>query len=555
MKLPTICLPDPSQLQLEDVHVQTDPPQVILTMTTVQPTATCPLCHEVAQRIHSHYGRTVGDLPWAGIPVELRLQVRRFFCRNPSCKRRIFTERLSTVVAPWGRRTQRLTAIQQQIGLVAGGTGGTRLCKTLAIPVSIDTILSQLRKLNLATGATPAVLGVDDWAQRKGHTYGTILVDLERSVVIDLLPDRTPETLAQWLHTHPGIEIISRDRAEAYAEGARNGAPTATQVADRWHLLKNLAEALFKVLQQHHQIIERTLARTQSDVTATIASALSATHAAPETIVSPSEVAPPVAGEVQLTLAGQQRTQRVEQVQQLYQQGWTKRAIAAHLHLDPKTIRRYLNLSCPLLPQRRTRRSILDAFKPYLLARWQTGCHNAAQLFRELQSQNFTGKSSIVRLYLRELRQHLGVPPGALRGQGTMGGRTQPPTLRTLLWSILGKSEAFTDEEQQLINLLMAAHPKLALTIRLAQDFAAMVRQRQVDQLPAWLDRAVQSGSTAFYNFARSLQRDYQAIQAALSLPWSNGPTEGHINRLKCLKRQMYGRAKFDLLRLRLLVT
>lgn len=556
MKIPTIFLPDPTQIHLEDMHVQVNEPQVILTMTTSQSTAECPVCHEVAQRVHSHYRRTVGDLPWAGIAVKFHLQVRRFFCGNLQCKRKIFTERLPTVVAPWGRRTQRLTAAQQGIGLVAGGTGGAKLCKLLAMPVSLDTILCQLRQLNLPSELTPRVLGVDDWAQRKGHTYGTILVDLERRAVIDLLPDRTGETLTQWLRAHPGVEIISRDRAEAYAEGASNGAPTATQVADRWHLLKNLGEALFKVFQRHHQVIEHTLVSTPSAIPTTAASARAEATAIVETIVPIPEVTVPVEAETQLTDAGQRRTQRVDRVQQLYQQGWTKRAIAAHLHLDPKTIRRYLNLSVPLVRQRRTRRSKLEPFKPYLWERWQAGCHNAAQLFRDLQAQNFQGKSSIVRTYIRALRHQAGVPSRSHSSQDTTAGPAQPPpTLRTLLWCILGKPESQTEEEQQLINHLIAAHPKLAVTIRLAQDFAAMVRQRQVDQLPAWLARAAHCENTAFRNFARSLQRDYGAVSAALSLPWSNGPTEGHINRLKCLKRQMYGRAKFDLLRLRLLTT
>lgn len=422
------------------------------------------------------------------------------------------------------------------------------------MPVSLNTILCQLRQLNLSPGLTPRVLGVDDWAQRKGHTYGTILVDLERRTVIDLLPDRTRETLTQWLREHPGVEIISRDRAEVYAEGASNGAPTATQVADRWHLLKNLGEALFKVLQRHHQTIERTLANTQNASATTLTSEMAEVSAIPNMVTPIPEVTTSVEGEMQLTDAGQRRTQRVDRVQQLYQQGWTKRAIAAHLHLDPKTIRRYLNLSVPLVQQRRTRHSMLEPFKPYLWERWQAGCHNAAQLFRDLQAQNFQGKSSIVRTYIRALRHQAGVPSRSHSSQDTTAGPAQqPPTLRTLLWCILGKPEAQTAEEQQLINQLMAAHPKLAVTIRLAQDFAAMVRQRQVDQLPAWLVRARQSETTAFHNFARSLQRDYEAVSAALSLPWSNGPTEGHINRLKCLKRQMYGRANFDLLRLRLL--
>ena len=206
----------------------------------------------IATREHSRYTRRPGDLPCVGRQVHLQLNVRRFFCDNPACQQRTFVERLPGVVRSFARRTTRLAEAQRQIGLALGGEAGTRSATQQAMPVSADTLLRLASHSELAPAATPKVLGVDDWAWKKGQTYGTILVDLEQRCVVDLLADRTADTLATWLQAHPGVEIISRDRGGSYAEGARRGAPDAVQVADRWHLLANLREALERLLTRKH---------------------------------------------------------------------------------------------------------------------------------------------------------------------------------------------------------------------------------------------------------------------------------------------------------------
>jgi len=219
----------------------------------------CPGCRQESRRIHSRYRRRLSDLPWEGIPVRIDLRVRRFFCDSPDCGQQIFTERLAKTVQRYSRRTCRLSASLQQITSALGGSAGSRLAKQLGILASGSTLLRQLRRRQIKPCAQgPRVLGIDDWAWRKGHRYGTILCDLERGKVVDLLPDRSAESTAEWLRAHPGTEIVSRDRASLYAQAATTATPQAMQVADRWHLLHNLTEAFIGALVPHHRLLSET---------------------------------------------------------------------------------------------------------------------------------------------------------------------------------------------------------------------------------------------------------------------------------------------------------
>src|SRR3989454_4127353 len=495
--------------------------------------------------IHSRYTRTLADLPWADDRVRLQLRVRKWFCRNRSCRRHIFTERLPTVAAPWARRTLRLAQRLVAVGLALGGKAGVSLSQRWGLAVSRNTLLRLLRRLPVPARATPTVLGVDDFALRKRQTSGTILVDLEQRQPVALLPDRTADTVAPWLREHPGVQVIARDRSSAYAEGARQGASMATQIADRFHLLQNLRDTLDEVFTTHHQAL----------------GAVNAAMCQQPVPLPDGTTAVPVPPPATPPLAQQQAAQRAAHRQALYDEvwtlhraGWPVSAIAAQVGRGRRTIERYLHM--PTWPVRQHRshygRSLVNPYKDYLLARWNAGCRTAIRLFRELQPRGYTGSYRRVAAYVSRIRQAQGVPPrrqGLRQRLPVVAEPASPPlTPRRAAWLVLRRETKRTQAEAQQLTQLHAHSAEVAEAIDLAQDFTHLVRQRQPEHFAPWLERASKSPLEAVQHFASGLRDDYAAVKAGMTLPWSTGPVEGHINRLKMLKRQMFGRAHLDLL-------
>jgi transposase len=539
----------PSSLRLDKMTIEDK--VVVCEVSSTQIQGECPDCHQHSQRVHSWYMRTVADLPWGEVMLYFHLNIHRFFCDNQQCQRKTFTEKLPEFVAPYARRTLRLATQQRATALTLGGEAGARLLEKLTMPTSGDTLLRLIRN---GASDPPAhdkvcVVGIDDWAWRKGQSYGTILVDLEAHCPLDLLPDRSAESVAAWLKAHPGIEIICRDRAEVYMDGATQGAPGAIQVADRWHLLANLRDVLERLLERHRVCLYAAAAKPEPP------NEPQAEDVLPETS---KKVEPQLTKTEQNRQATRKRRlARYQTVVELHRQGVKMRAIARQLGMSPRTIRRYIEAgSFPEMAQRRKTPSILDPFLPYLNQRWQAGYQNASQLYREIKAQGYPGCQSLVGQWAGRKRQLLSTAIPTNKSSTTTKSSVQRPwSAGYAVWLLIKAPEKLSDEEQATLDRMLQASPVVKRAYQFGQAFLRIVRQRYTKAFNPWLEALLESDLTELRAFARSLKKDQDAVWAALSLPWSNAQVEGQINRLKFIKRQMYGRAKFDLLRLRVLAT
>lgn len=523
--------------------------QLRIRVKTQQRQANCPLCNTETEKIHSRYQRTLADLSWGGIQVDLKLQTSKFFCLNQNCERRIFTQRFPSVVKPWSRRTERLATLLTKIGLATGGLPGSRLTKHLGILISRETLLRLVMKTPTPSYEVPKVLGVDDWAYRKHHTYGTILVDLEKHQPIDLLSDRTASTLAQWLEAHPGIEIISRDRAIAYRKGASLGCPKAIQVADRFHLLQNLAQMLEVVLNQHRKLLKN------------VEYAINTRPKTDKGQVIERPVPPPPPQKIAVELAAFRRDERKHKYDQawaLHEQGYSGKAIAEQLRIGTTSVFRYLRT--PTFPERKGRSDkgcgTVSPYKKYLLEQWNSGCHDTKKLYSEIQVLGYEGSYCTLARYTCLLRAAQGFKPRQKPTQilpKVFEPKKSFLTVRRAVWLVLRRPSEQSEGEKQALSLLKQQHPHLQTAIGLTEKFAALVRGRQPEQLDEWIHNAQQSQIKAVVGFATKLKDDLDAVRNGVTLWVSNGQVEGQVNRLKVLKRQMYGRASHELLKKRFL--
>ena len=528
-------LPDPSCLQLGTVE-QLDG-RILIRAVASSSTAHCPSCHHVSNSLHSSYSRVLRDLPWQGASVELRLQVRRFRCRCRDCLRVTFVEALPMVCSRYGRQTGRLSETARLIAYVLGGEAGARLSRRLGIKTSPDTMLRRVKSGPAVPVSGAKAVGVDDWAWRKAQRYGTILVDLETHAPIDLLPDRSADSLAAWLQSHPGAEVISRDRAGLYADGASRGAPEAIQVADRFHLRCNLTAAVERVLDQKRSALAKVIPPDNPELDQPSAGAVSMPSAKSRSEQASVE-------------RRQRRLERYHEVVALHQKGMNQVEISRTLHLQRKTIRRFLRAGeFPERAKPHRKPPSVNAFGEYLTRRWAEGCHNATQLWREIQAQGYAGGRSTLARFVCTLRTK-----GTKYFRKTITPRrakAKPPSPRQTAMLLARQPEKLKPAEQDLLARLKECCSEIPILHTLSQGFADVFHKKTEEALQNWVLEARATGLPEIVRFCDGLARDQAAVTAAVTLPWSNGQVEGQIHRLKLIKRQMYGRASFILLRAR----
>jgi transposase len=498
--------------------------------------AACPGCGRSSRRVHSRYERRLADAAIGGRRVVIRLRVRRFFCAWPGCPAATFAEQVDGLTTRYARRSPPLGAMLAAVALALAGRAGARLAGLLGVVAGRSSLLRLLGALPDPETGQVTVLGVDDFAFRRGHNYGTILIDIGTRRPVDLLPDREADTLTAWLRDHPGTEVICRDRAGAYAEGARAGAPQAIQVADRWHLWHNLAEHVEKAVARHMACL--------SQAPETIAPPPPGTGPAPDLEQAATVAA---AGRTEQYALVKRTRERYAAVQALRAQGKGIKPIMRELGLAKETVRRFARAASVeelLGTARAGRPAILDQHKPYLHERWNAGCTNVLQLHAEITARGYRGSYGTVRDYLQPFRA-LGAAPPA---------RPARPKVREVTGWLLRHPDSLDADEQVKLKQALARCPHLDATARHVAAFGDMMTGRHGERLDAWITAVDADDLPDLHSFTHGLKRDHAAVVNGLTLPHSSGAVEGNVNRIKMIKRQMYGRAGFGLLRKRVLL-
>jgi transposase len=488
---------------------------VRITARTRTQAAACRLCGRVSASGHDRYPRRLAGLPCGGRPVEVVVSARRFRCASAGCPAATFAEQVPGLTAFYQRRTPGLRAWLEATALALAGRAGARLAAATGAPAHRHALIRLVRAMPDPEAGTVAVLGADDVAIRKGHHYATVLVDMETRDVIDLVPGRDGDALAGWLEAHPGVRVICRDRAGGYGDGAARGAPGAIQVADRWHLWSNLAGRARETAARHR-------------------GCLAGPAASPEEAAARGQAA-------DAALASGVRD-RYGKVRALHAQGHGPAAIARATGMPRQSVVRYLNsdsLEELLSVITSGPPTLLDPYKPHLGQRWAEGCRSATALHAEIRQQGYPGSLRSVTAYLQPFRK-AGAPPAA----------PAPPKARDIATWILTRPDHLAADDKASLARARQGCPHLDALARHVASFAKILTTLDGDRLDKWLEAVEHDdGQPDLHALARGIRRDYDAVRNGLTLPWSSGPVEGNNCKIKHIKRLMYGRANFDLLR------
>lgn len=484
-------------------------------------------CGQWSGRVHGRYVRSLRDVAVGGVGVIVELQVRRFRCRNPACPAVTFAEQVQGLTRPHSRFTPLLLGLLARIGLALAGRAGARLTAVSGIATGRDTLLRLVKALPEPDVGAVEVLGVDDFAFRKGRHYGTVLIDMATHRPLHLFDGREGEDLAAWLRQHPEVRVICRDRSSGYGEGSRQGAPQAVQVADRFHLWQNLCQAVEKTV----SVLQPHLAEPAQQP------APDGLEAEPDTIKPHPELKIVARLEAQHAAA-----------HELWAQGLSKAAIGRKLGLHQATVRKLVNAATveELTAKTLQRAHLVDPYTGHLHRRWNEGIRNAAQLFREIQQLGYPGGELAVQRHLRRYRSHRGHMPAP---------GPKPPSVREVTTWITTHPDHLDGANADRLAVLRSRNKDLDRLTCHVRAFAMMLTHREGDHLDEWIHTVETDSLTPIASFARNLRRDHDAVRNGLTLPYSSGAVEGNINRLKMLKRQMFGRAGLDLLRKRVLLT
>lgn len=486
----------------------------------------CPRCNVASNKLHSYYWRNVMDLSMLNSQTRIRLKARKFYCKNTACDKKIFSEQFIAHFRRYKRITTRVENKLLEIAQQSGGNGGEKLCQLMNIPVSSSTLIRFIHHHPVKEISAPRILGIDDWAYTKRLNYGTILVDLEKRKVIDLLPDRETETVEKWLKAHPGVEIITRDRFSNFANGVKQASDSIVQIADRWHLLCNLTEVIKKMLVRNNHYLKET---------------------------REDEIRKDVDDDILLQEAYKKAQfedrslfhKKFTEAKRLISLGYSNVQIRRILSIDRRTIIKWRNLD--EVPRRRkaVKTNIAQYEDQVIQILLENPGISIYQIWLTIKGRGYNGGQVTAYKQIGRIkgRKHKYIPKQA-------STFWQPSTTSLL---ICKKPEQLTAREREMIRCLCRRSREIKKVVQLARGFRKIMKNKDGGALESWIKRAMASEIKEIKGFAKGMLGDLEAIQNAMSLPWSNGQVEGQVNKLKTIKRQMYGRASFSLLRKRLI--
>ena len=496
-------------------------------------TAQCPECFKRSDSVHSCRRRRIQHLPCSGQTLWLVFSVRHWYCRNPACSRKIFAESLAPFAGSHQQSSQALQNLQRQLGLIAGGEAGKRAATAAGLRCSADTLLRRVINTPETKQSGAPHVGIDEWAWHRGHCCGMLIVNLDTHRPLVLLPGRDQRTLATWFRKYPEIQVVSRDRSGVYATAAREGAPQARQVADRWHLLKNIGDEPERMMYRHMPLI-RLVVRELS------------LKKSPE-----PEISVPVASLRRLERLKQhirkKRHQRWTEVMALHNKGCSFREISRITGLSRVTVSRWVGSGTfPEMSTRPPKRGLLDPWREWLKEQREWGNYTSGRIWREMVARWVTGSETIVRDAVAKWRKGW-IPPVTTAARLPSVSRVS----RWLMpWRIIRGEENYAF---RFISLMCEKEPELKIAQQLVLEFYRILKTENKSQLSSWFTRVHESGSAELRCVAAGMEPDAAAICEAISSRWSTGVVEGHVNRLKVLIRQMYGRAGLELLRRRVM--
>src|SRR6266516_2738565 len=475
----------PSTLTVDRVEQNAEALTIFLHATTS--CVCCPTCGTAGSRVHSRYFRTVADLPCVGQRLRLKLLVRKWICPLDSCPQHIFAESFPGLARRYARMTDRLIQALQALGVTANGADGAYVSSSLAMPTTAKTLIRRVLALPLPKDRSVRIVGIDEWAWKKGSPYGTILVDLRHRRITDLLPERSVESSTAWFKKHSQVKIVSRDRGKIFRAAADAGAPQAKQIVDRFHLQKNFAEALEKFFGHHKRLLKAA-----------------AHQLAGKALPAPSTPATKLA-EQERERRHAQRVARYKRIWKLYRSGGRKEDIARIVGVSLHSIYRALEQEQPpCRPHWRSTHHVVDPYVSYLTKRWNDGCHAALQLYEEVVSQGYTVTVRTMRRTVAQFRPNGGKP--VTKQMITL---QKAPSPRNVALMIVRPAQKRTEAQTTFIDQLRKSDPTAATVCSLAQAFGSLLRNREGKLgLEQWKGAVRASGIAELRDFVGGLADD-----------------------------------------------